>query len=393
VEEVDFADGFDIAEPLLWGLTPAQVMTIAAGVALGYLALRSPIPHAAGIAIAVSLAGCALALATLRVEGRTLLSWLGAAARFQVRPRSGLIVVHGGARDAAAPESATAVAESSRAAAVSAVIALEAEPALSRRDETRAHRLAFFSLAGGSGRSTLAVEVAALLADGRGATLLDLDLLSPRASIRLGVPLACDWQGLLDPRAEPIVATHAKGLRVVPGPAGTGDGRFVDDPQLPACLEALLRAVELACETVVLDIPAGLGGVARWAIDVADVVVVVLTPTAGGVQDVYRSTEALRRLGHARKLRYAVNRSQDASLFAEAMADLRGTVLGCVPEDPALTSAEVEHRLVAAGDGPTATSLRALAARLAPPAAAQAGPALRVAPLLEASRRRERRAG
>ena len=46
--EIEFADGFYVAEPLLWGLTPVQLGTIAAGAAAGYLAFRSPIPAGAG---------------------------------------------------------------------------------------------------------------------------------------------------------------------------------------------------------------------------------------------------------------------------------------------------------------------------------------------------------
>jgi hypothetical protein len=91
--EVDFADGFDVSEPLLWGLRPIQFGTIVAAVVIGYLALRSPLPLGASVAVAVVAAGCDTGLALLRYDGRTLVSWVGDAARVRARPRRGLLVI------------------------------------------------------------------------------------------------------------------------------------------------------------------------------------------------------------------------------------------------------------------------------------------------------------
>ena len=46
VAEIDFADGFDVPEPLAWGLTPGQLGTVLIGAVLAYLAIHSPAaPH------------------------------------------------------------------------------------------------------------------------------------------------------------------------------------------------------------------------------------------------------------------------------------------------------------------------------------------------------------
>ncbi len=458
--EVDFADGFEVSEPLLWGLTASQLGTLAGGAVLAYAAIRSPLPAAVTIGLAALLAGMASALALVRVEGRILVAWFGAAARFRLRPRHGFLVVQGGGEAAApAPEQAPASdrdgapgAPSRRAHLVllpepagspggerapshgesapgpgpAAQRVADAAPAVgpaerwtpprARRDEggfepedgrspiplRATRRITFFSLAGGSGRTTLAVEVAGLLA-GRsaapwpapGVALIDLDLASPRASLRLGAALLTDWADAVaalpaSGAVDRLVRTHPGGLRVVPGPAAVplaggdagsrawGAGQrcgctprtlpghaagwvLAADP--PAHLGRLVAALEQeGCETILLDTPAGLGPVTRWALEAAHDVVVVLTATAGGLQDAYRSTEALRRLGLGRKLRYAVNRG-GAQLFSEAMADLGGTVVAAIPEDPALERAEAEHRLVAVETaGATAAALRSLAA-------------------------------
>lgn len=470
--EVDLADGFDVSEPLLWGLTTSQLGTLGAGAALAYAAIRAPLPPAAAAALAALVTAAACALALLRVEGRTLAAWAGAAARFRARPRHGFVVVQGGAGGETAgdrvvgtaaanptsgdpgtgpgaprrrptlvllPEPARGAGEDGwpdrrrpglevgEGAAAGAPAELRTRPgpgpggadpqgcdggAGAALHATR--RVTFFSLAGGTGRTTLAVEVAALLASRSAApwpapavALLDLDLMSPRASVRLGVPLLTGWGDAVSelPLREALnrlVRVHPSGLRVVPGPAAVPAGKadpwgmgaglrwgrashpeappeagWAPDGPLLARLAWLVAGIERqGCHTVVLDVPAGLGPVSRWALEAAHDIVVVLTPTAGGLQDAYRSTEALRRLGLGRKVRYAVNRGSDPRLFAEAMADLGGTVVAAIPDDPALERAEAEHRLVAVQtSGATAKALRALAAtadaRLAvrPPAA------------------------
>ncbi len=500
--EVDFADGFDVSEPLLWGLAAPQVGTLIAGAVLGYLAIRSPLAPVGAIPLAVVVAGAACALALGRYEGRTLISWAGAAVRFRARPRHGLLLVTGGAGGeasdqwaahsshpapplavvragvdghagpppahvqgrglpgAAAGERDAAPLETPRRVplvllpepvsspeaddgppgreqqppigpppdlGVAGGAVLEARAAARIRDPggggpldlwaaapttlRATRRITFFSLAGGTGRTTLAVEVAGLLASraaapwpAPGVALLDLDLLSPRASIRLGVPLLTGWAEAVSELPmrgglERLLSVLPSGLRVVPGPApvplprwdggplplspaaawdatvggALPDGGWQPDRSLLPRLSCLVTEMERqGCDTLILDVPAGLGPVTRWALDAAHDIVVVLTPTAGGVQDAYRSTEALRRLGLARKLRYAVNRSCGDHPFAEAMGDLGGSIAAEVPEDPALERAEAEHRLVAAaGSGAAARALRALAAtvdaRLATP--------------------------
>jgi MinD-like ATPase involved in chromosome partitioning or flagellar assembly len=251
-------------------------------------------------------------------------------------------------------------------------------------------RLTFFSLSGGTGRTTLAVEVAGLLAGRTGATggagnrmprvaLVDLDLLNARAGIRLGVPLPVGWNLLDTDAADAALARHRvlhrSGVEVFPGPprpvsrngAGRADG--------PLRVAPLLAGLERrGCDVAVIDIPAGLGSISRRVLESADEIFVVLTETAGGVHDAYRSTAALRELGLGNRLRYVVNRSHGAGLLDEAMLDLGGSLVAAIPDDPALERAEAEHRLVGLnGSGRTSEALRALAAAVDPGMAAPGG--------------------
>ena len=458
VAEIDFADGFDVPEPLAWGLTPGQLGTVLVGAVLAYLAIHSPLPRIAAVPLAVLGVGGGLTLALARREGRPLIAWAAVAARFWTRPRRGLLVVidaTGGRAPASrrplvGPEAATdpvprgsprpAVARPRSQAGGSEVetriplvllpepveqprerrapasgtgaclpilsvadaVTLEAPAALGMpataatawvpgpdppgssgvgpATSLRAtRRLTFFSLSGGTGRTTLAVEVAGLLAyqgrrrAGRGApglprvALVDLDLTSPRAGLRLGVPAPTDWDlteaNLVGPAVGRLLAVHGSGLQVMPGPACLLPSGSTDRPDVVQRLAAAVAELEArGCDTIVLDVAGDLSALTRWALEGAQDIFVVLTPTAGGIQDAYRSTQALRQLGLRHRLRYVVNRHRAEPLIAEAMGDLGGVVIAEIPDDPALELAEMEHRLVGLDPrGRTAAALRALA--------------------------------
>ena len=391
--EIDFADGFDVSEPLAWGLTPAQMGVAVVGLLLAYLDFCSPLPRLAAMPLAPLLGGTGLALALGHHEGRPLISWLGAAARFWARPRRGFLILAGGLGNGGRVEPARGAWRGHAGEApgsaggppADAVIAVPAQVESARRvpfvllpepagghpsvrEERRepagargsgvlqladaalldvppredwwgphlapppairtARRLTFFSLSGGSGRTTLAVEVAGLLAgwsraeSGPGSrrlrvALVDLDPLNARAGIRLGVPLPVGWD-LLD--ADPADAAlerhrvaHRSGLEVFPGPPRPVALGWSEQADRAVRLAALLTRLERrGYDVIVLDIPAGLDSISRSVLESADDIFIVLTPTAGGVHDAYRSTAALRVLGVGHGVRYVVNRSRGA---------------------------------------------------------------------------------
>jgi MinD superfamily P-loop ATPase len=118
-------------------------------------------------------------------------------------------------------------------------------------------------------------------------------------------------------------------------------------------------------DLVVLDVSPELSPVNTAAVCACDDVFVVVVPTAGGVQDAYRSTEALRRLGLRQQLRYVINRSTSGTDLSEPMADLGGQVVADIPDDHAVVSAENAHRLVGLEEtGPAAVALRRFARRI-----------------------------
>ncbi len=244
-------------------------------------------------------------------------------------------------------------------------------------------RITFFSLNGGSGRTTLATELACLLA-ARGrhrpsagappqplrVALLDLDLRSATVAVRLGIPQPTLWDYLLSGDSGPgaldrHMVTHPSGARALLGPPKPlTSGAVVE----PARVAEIVHRLECdGTHFLLFDVGADLGAVTTWVLSNVHDIYVVLTPTASGVQDAYRSTEALRRLGLGGKLRYVVNRARPGIDLDEVMGDLGGRIAATIPFDPRIEDAENGHRIAALeGGGGAAAALAELAAQVYP---------------------------
>jgi MinD-like ATPase involved in chromosome partitioning or flagellar assembly len=243
-------------------------------------------------------------------------------------------------------------------------------------------RITFFSLNGGSGRTTLATEVACVLAargrhlasDGTvrplDVALLDLDLRSATIAVRLGIPqpTLADYvtRGADPAHLDACMVRHASGVRALlgmPKPIASGPGALE-----PARVAEIVHHLERdGAQFVVLDVAADLGAVTTWVLSAVHDIFVVITPTATGVQDAYRTTAALRRLGLGHKLRYVVNRARGSVALDEVMGDLGGRIAAVIPYDPTVEDAENNHRIAALdGDGSASAALHDLAALLYP---------------------------
>ena len=365
MDEIQFADGFDTTDRLLLGLGAGPLALLVATAAAAYLLTRSSMPAVITFPTAAFMLAVAAGVAWLRVAGRPGTDWAMFAMRYLRRRQTGLLISAGdanliplfGAPTAAAPAAPNPPAGEGPAA-------------------RSARRLTFFSLRGGTGRSTLATELACLLAatptDGTGAArfkvaLLDLDLRSASVSVRLGLPnrTVVDFAGASPTtrRVRDFMIKHQSGAHVLLGPAAPVPA---DWPVTPGVLREILNELDADdFDVVVMDLSPELSALTSTALSSADDVFVVLTPTAGGIHDAYRTTESLRRLGFRHQLRYVVNRARADTDISEPMADLRGQVVGEIPDDHAVVIAENQHRLVAlGGSGPAAGALQRLARRV-----------------------------
>jgi hypothetical protein len=199
MDQIEFADGFDRPDQIAFGLGAGQLGMVMAGALAAYSLVRSPLPAAFADPVAVLVATVAAGLAWIRVAGRPALDWAMFAGFYLMRPRRGTARRAAGP-DAPAPSAApeppaqqAPIIELFGAKATPPVRAASTVARAPRRDGPR--RVTFFSLRGGTGRSTLATELACLLAASRSddhpaprVALVDLDLRSPTVGIRLGTP-------------------------------------------------------------------------------------------------------------------------------------------------------------------------------------------------------------
>jgi MinD-like ATPase involved in chromosome partitioning or flagellar assembly len=360
MDQVSMNDGLDGRETIAFGLGAAELAAFVLVLLTGYAALRSGLPGVVGWGLAgVLVLGGAL-LAWGRMAGRSMLEWAVLLVRFIIRAHRGRGLL------------------ASQAGAVVVPLALRrhllAPAAGADADSPRVHARveAFFSLSGGSGRTTLAVEVAALLAargaaaratGGSGArvALVDLTARSPAVALRLGLPLP-GGAGERRPDAAPALVTHATGLIVHPG----GGTPAASEAAALARIEAVLGAVERAgADLVVADIDCDLGALCVALLRRCDRVHVTLTASATGVLDAYRSTTALRRLGLRERIDYVVNRCTGPIQLGEVMGDLDGAVVAEIPQDAAFVTAENRHTIAALDDrGPVAAAIARLADQL-----------------------------
>jgi MinD-like ATPase involved in chromosome partitioning or flagellar assembly len=370
VDEIQFADGFDTPDRLAFGLGAAQLIVVVVAVLAGYVAVRSPLPLVVSMPLALMLVAVAACLGWLRIGGRPSLEWGTFACLYALRPHRGTFAIAPAERSAASTDAGViplfgAAGDSDTRGVASCPTAKSGG----------ARRLIFFSLKGGTGRSTLATELACLLAAGSPdrdrqpmrVALLDLDLRSASVSVRLGAPHATVIDYALaapdERRVLDFTLQHRSGAYVLLGPDKPVATEW---PVNAALLREMLRELDMeGFDLVVMDVSPELSTLTSAALTTADDVFVVVTPTAGGIQDAYRTTESLRQMGLRHQLRYVINRTRPGTDIAEPMADLRGQVIAEIPDDDLVIAAENRHQLVAlGGTGPAADALHRLARRV-----------------------------
>lgn len=386
------------------GLSVTSLAGFLFGLLAAYAVLHLRLPLPLRLALAAAITAISAALAWLRPEGRSLLHWMMAAIEFKLRTEVDARLAT--TRDNPTPRlSVLAVVEGSTSAEEAAALDGDVlELPISGQESVAASGdgtdldpvpvylgnpqvITFFSAKGGTGRTTLATEVACLLArKGRyrasptskpqqlRIALADFDHLSANVSVRVGMvqPTILDYLTETSnppPHVLDYMRTHqASGLEVLLGPPKClptkASSRVFDAAQ---ALDVLAVLRSSGYHFVFVDLGASLGDFEIQVLDEADRIFCVVTPAASAVQDLYRAVEALRRLGFGPKLHYVANKVRDRSDFSEPMSDLGGTLAAQIHYDPAFDAAEnLHHPLVLQGESSTTQAVWRLAASIYP---------------------------
>jgi len=202
------------------------------------------------------------------------------------------------------------------------------------------------SLKGGAGTSTLAANLALLLARQRGeqVALLDLALQTGATEVLLDVvprvdlgTLArdeSDVAGLSRSEVRRLVAMHPAGVALLAAPRLPEEAERVTPELVAAALEALAHT--FGC--VVVDTPAGFTEHALRALDTADLVVVVATPDVVGAKGAVAAVHVLDALEFPRERLVVVLNAPNGNgeVEPEQLVSLLGIpVTVQIPYDPA----------------------------------------------------------
>ena len=252
-------------------------------------------------------------------------------------------------------------------------------PAAPAAAPRRRQVVVFFGLKGGVGTSTLAANVALLLARQRGETvaLLDLALQTGSSEVLLDVvphvdlgSLAADAVNVaaLQPTdVQRLVVQHPAGVALLAGPRLPEDAERVT-PELAA---AALQVLGDTYGCVVVDTPNWFSESALRAIDAADLVVLVTTPDVVGARAAVASRRVLQQRGlSAERLVLVLNApyGEEGVDRQQLESLLQAPFAVAIPHDRGFVRALNEGRPRALQDeqppGPTLAALAALAAQV-----------------------------
>jgi MinD-like ATPase involved in chromosome partitioning or flagellar assembly len=403
------------------GLSVTRLAALALGLLASYTILHLSLPVPLQLVAAACAALMGAAVAWIRPEGRSLIHWALAAIEFKVsehvaaepalsrrrapslqhkpqlpRPRLSLVAgtIHPPSSELSAPvdpipggDDVIELPDSNDGTPDEEGANEDAHPAASAPVYLGGPQvIAFFSTKGGTGRTTLATEVAALLAmKGRyrespaspsrplRVGLIDFDLRSANISARLGIaqPTMLDYLcDLTLPHPDPrdfVIRHPATNLDVMLGPSKCLSGDRAELLGVAQAAHILTTFKSAGYQFLILDISATLGDLEIYLLETATRIYCVVTPTAGSVQSLYRGVEALRRIGLGAKLGYVANKMRDGFNLAEPMGDLNGSLVARIPYDAAFDTAENRHEpLVLRGSSASIEALSVLAASIYP---------------------------
>jgi MinD-like ATPase involved in chromosome partitioning or flagellar assembly len=357
------------------GLSVGNLAILLFGLLAAYAVIHVAAPLLLRGFVGTVILAVTLAIVWIRPEGRSLIHWMGAAIAYALSQRTDLRI--GKARVASSrltvlPDpSVSRVREPADDDAVLELPTADHEPIPPdlAGDEPPVpvylggpQVIVFYSVKGGTGRTTIATEVACLLA-ARGryretprararrldVMLADLDRCSANVSVRVGLvqPTLLDY--LADFTASPdklsdfVVRHEASNLQVLLGSPkclAVPDGPSLGAGQASELVSALRSGGH---QFIVIDLSASLGDFETKILEMADRIVCVVTPTAAAIQDLYRAVEILRRLGHGSKLAYVANKMHERWDFSEPMGDLGGQLITQIPYDRGFDVAENRH--------------------------------------------------
>jgi pilus assembly protein CpaE len=177
-----------------------------------------------------------------------------------------------------------------------------------------ARLIAVHSLRGGTGASTLAVNLGIGLASlwKKPTALLDLTMTAGQVAMMLNMPLKRTWADIARYSADEldmdvlmsIIGTHDSGLSFIAAPTFPSEAETLRGDTLGTAL----RLMKSQFEYVVADLPHDFSEPALQALDVADVILMVATPDMSSIRAAAAAMDTYEKLGYKReKIKLVLN--------------------------------------------------------------------------------------
>jgi len=182
------------------------------------------------------------------------------------------------------------------------------------QENQSARMIAVHSLRGGTGASTLAVNVGVGLASlwRKPTALLDLTMTAGQVAMMLNLPLKRTWTDIARYTADDldmdvvrsIVGEHESGLSFIAAPTFPSEAETLHSDTLGAAL----RLIKGQFEYVVADLPHDFSESAIQALDAADIILMVASPDMASIRAVVAALDTYEKLGYARdKIKLVLN--------------------------------------------------------------------------------------
>lgn len=190
----------------------------------------------------------------------------------------------------------------------------KALPPGEEKPEKKAKLIAVHSLRGGSGTSTLAVNLALALQELWGAPvmLLDLVLMAGQAALMLDMPLKRTWADLAGIKANELDATilhsisarHASGLVFIAAPTFPTEAEMLTEDMLRTSIQLLRPDYDY----IVADLPHDFSEISLQALDAADLILLTMAPELSSVRAAAAALDTYAKLGYpTEKIKLVLN--------------------------------------------------------------------------------------
>jgi pilus assembly protein CpaE len=186
-------------------------------------------------------------------------------------------------------------------------------PAAPQEAGQTAQMIAVHSLRGGTGASTLAVNLALSLSNLWGRTiLLDLTMTAGQVALMLNMNLRRTWVDIARFKAgevdmdslQSVISRHDSGLSFIAAPTFPDEGEFLRGDNLATVLSLLKKQFDY----IIADLPHDFSEVALTALDAADLILMVGTPDMASIRATAAALDSYTKLGYPKeKIRPLLN--------------------------------------------------------------------------------------